>query len=70
MGVKLYATVRASECVCVCVCSSQRGVPAAKPIRKGALSAWIGLETQFFIREFGVDNRNWLPTAETAILAV
>lgn len=67
MGVKLYATV----CVCECVCVVPKEASLQlNPLEKGALSAWIGLETQFFIREFGVDNRNWLPTAETAILAV
>lgn len=59
-----------SVCVCVrvcwgvCICAvSKKGTLQLKPFRE-ALSAWIGLETQFFIGEFGVDNRSWLQTAE------
>lgn len=52
------------ECVCVCMfIVSKEGTLQLKPFR-GALSAWIGPETLFFIREFAVDNRSWLPTAE------
>lgn len=50
----------AMECLCLV---SEQGSLQLKPFR-GSLSAWIGLETQFFIREFGVDNQSWLPTTE------
>lgn len=59
MGVEITAwSVR----MCMFIVSKE-GTLQLKPFR-GALRAWIGPETLFFIREFAADNRSWLPTAE------